>query len=407
LQEVETLSESHVDLHFREGEGEAVRFIATIIDYAIARRASDIHLLPKREGTYLRLRQAQQILSHPEPICALPLHSRLVNRIKALAKLDLSNHRIPQDGAFTVPLPKEERHIRVSTLPTIHGEKLVLRILGMTQLEKLEDLGYTERCKHSLQTLLDQEAGVILVTGPTGSGKTTTLYALLHELTRKGRSILTIEDPVEIFLPTVSQTSVSEKHGLTYSVALRAALRQDPDVIMLGEVRDKESARLLLQGALTGHLMLSTVHSRNSLEAIMRLQSLETDMGSIVQALSAVLNQRLLPKLCQACRVFDLASSTQDIEVMQPVGCSKCDYSGYDGTILLEEMFVLTPRWKALLQEAKNELFFLSSRYFQEVEAEVLSTLRELLKSGVISWEVYKRFERRSPFDQNDDIVRS
>jgi type IV pilus assembly protein PilB len=328
----------------------AVRLVSTMIAEANAKRASDIHIDPQARGPVVRIR-VDGIL---RDLMAVParLQDSLVSRIKILADMDIAERRMPQDGRLLVAIGRERRDLRVSTLPTQYGEKVVIRILNSTaNLVSFHDLGFWEEQADLLGHLLNIPQGMLLVTGPTGSGKSTTLYASLSSLRSRTLNIITVEDPVEYRLEGVNQVQVNEKAGRTFAATLRSILRQDPNVIMVGEIRDTETAEIALRAAQTGHLVLSTMHTRDSVSAIARLLDLGVPPFLIGATLTGVIAQRLVRRLCE-CR-GEVAASTEfqrgmkaaGIKEVQPkmyipVGCPKCDNSGYLGRVGVYEMLV-------------------------------------------------------------------
>lgn len=314
--------------------------LRTLLEYAVARDASDIHLVPTVDGMTVKLRINGELLSHQEAICSPEVGKQLISRIKVLATLRIDERFLPQDGAFSLSLKGGPRQLRVSTLPTIHGEKCVLRLTSESALRDLGDLGLSDQTLTCLGNLMQSRRGLLLVTGSTGSGKSTTLYAAVQNLIRQNLSIASVEDPVESHISGISQTSLMPEKGLDYPNALRSILRQDPDVILVGEIRDLESAKLVISAALTGHLVLSSVHGSSVKEAISRLLQMGIERDLLQQVLSLVLSQSLVRTLCSACKVIDITFCRQfDFKIYKPVGCSRCDYSGFDGRrIVVERM---------------------------------------------------------------------
>ncbi|GAB7386776.1 GspE/PulE family protein [Bacillaceae bacterium] len=284
----------------RRSGNETVTYISEVIKEAKRRRASDIHFEPGEERFTVRLRIDG--LLHPYDERGLSLYPSIVSRFKVLAGMDIGEKRVPQDGGLTYVIDDETIDIRISTLPTIHGEKIALRMLDKNMtVRRLADLGLTERGQREVRKWLRQLNGLILATGPTGSGKTSTLYTLLHELRHKPVNIVTLEDPVELKLAQVNQVQVNQKAGLTFASGLRAILRQDPDVIMVGEIRDRETAEIAVRAALTGHLVLSSLHTRDTASAITRLLDMGVEPYLIASALTGVIAQRLIRILCPEC----------------------------------------------------------------------------------------------------------
>ena len=328
----------------------AVHLVSAIIAEAAAKRASDIHIDPQTEGLIVRIRVdgiLRDLMEVPSR-----LQASLISRIKILADMDIAERRTPQDGRLLVAIGQERRDLRVSTLPTHCGEKVVIRLLdSRAALVRFQDLGLWEEHADLIGHLLKMPQGMILVTGPTGSGKTTTLYAALSFLHSRNLNIITVEDPVEYRMEGVNQVQVHEKAGLTFPSCLRSILRQDPNVIMIGEIRDGETAEIALQAAQTGHLVLSTLHTRDSIAAITRLIDLGVPNFQVASMVTAVIAQRLVRRLCE-CR-HEVAAHPEYIRMMNevglidphpkmsiPVGCPACDKTGYRGRVGVYEMLV-------------------------------------------------------------------
>jgi type IV pilus assembly protein PilB len=328
----------------------AVRLFSRIVIEAAAKKASDIHIDPQTTGPMVRIR-VDGILRDLTRV-DLAIQNSLVSRIKILADMDIAERRLPQDGRLLVRIGDEKRDLRVSTLPTQYGEKVVIRLLdGASAFVRLQGLGMWPEQADLLAHLLNLPQGMILVTGPTGSGKTTTLYSALNVLRSRSLNIITVEDPVEYQLDGVNQVQVNERAGRTFSASLRSILRQDPNVIMVGEIRDIETAEIALRAAQTGHLMLSTMHTQDSISAVARLIDLEVPAFLVASTLSAVIAQRLIRRLCE-CRdevapspdYINAIRDTGILEVPQrmyiPAGCPACDNSGYKGRVGIYEMLL-------------------------------------------------------------------
>jgi type IV pilus assembly protein PilB len=330
---------------------------------AIKDRASDIHLEPDGKALRIRLRIdgfLYEFLTLPKQI-----HLPLTSRIKVLAEMDIAETRLPQDGNFNVRLDNRSFELRVSTFPTIYGENVVLRILDQTSsLMKLEDLGFTEDMLLRYKQLLRSPNGIILVTGPTGSGKTTTLYASLNMINSHEKNIITIEDPVEYRLALIRQTQVNLKAGITFATGLRSILRQDPDVVMVGEIRDLETADIAVQAALTGHLVISTLHTNDAPEAITRLKDIGVEPYLISSSVIGVLAQRLIRAICPQCKVSYLADQSvlaklsvdfpklkEPLTLYKGKGCKNCKQSGYWGRTGIFEFLIVDERIKQLITE--------------------------------------------------------
>jgi type IV pilus assembly protein PilB len=329
----------------------AVKLASAILSAAVVKKASDIHIEPHDESTLVRLR----VDGFLRDLTIVPssLQQPLVSRLKILASMDISERRAPQDGRFLVQFGNRRLDVRVSTLPTHDGEKIVMRLLDPSATKvDFTDLGFSEENAKIFRTILEQPQGMILVTGPTGSGKSTTLYSALNMVTSPSLNIITVEDPVEYKIREINQVQINPKAGLTFAGTLRAILRQDPNVIMVGEVRDSETAEIALQAAQTGHLVLSSLHTNDSVSAVTRLMDLKIPGFLIASSVSCVLAQRLVRKLCfcrseapiraeYAARMASAGISDIGDKMYVPTGCSACDNTGYKGRVALYEMLVL------------------------------------------------------------------
>jgi len=344
-------------------EAPAARMLDLVMIQAIRDRASDIHFEPDEKALGVRFRIdgfLYESLTLPKPI-----HLALTSRIKILAEMDIAETRLPQDGNFNVKLEKRGFEIRVSTFPTIYGENVVLRILDQTSaLFKLEDLGFSEEVLNHFKQLVRKTSGIILVTGPTGSGKTTTLYALLNMINSKDKNIITIEDPVEYRLALIRQTQINPKAGINFATGLRSILRQDPDIIMIGEIRDLETSEIAMQAALTGHLVLSTLHTNDAPEAISRLVDIGVEPYLISSSVIGVLAQRLVRIICPDCKVSyqvdpkvmndlgeDVTKSKEPLTLYRGKGCKNCKQSGYWGRSGIYELLLVNEEIKKLISE--------------------------------------------------------
>jgi type II secretory ATPase GspE/PulE/Tfp pilus assembly ATPase PilB-like protein len=316
----------------------------------IRKQATDIHVSPTEDVTNIFYR-IDGVLQHGHCI-QKQAHAGIVSRIKILGSLDIAEQRLPQDGSFSHAFLSKHFEVRVSTVPSIYGENLVLRLLaGAGPLLRLEALGFNPTTVQQVRRLFNKSYGIILIVGPTGSGKTTTLYAALRELNRLERNVLTVEDPVEYRLSFVKQTQVNEKAGYEFALAARSFMRQDPDVMLLGEIRDEETAQMAVRAAITGHLVLSTLHTNDAATAIPRLLDLKVDAFLLSSALVAVLAQRLVRKNCKYCsEEYVLSGEEQELFRMHKieqntgkrgVGCSKCGNSGFSGRVSICEVLVI------------------------------------------------------------------
>lgn len=332
-------------------EAPVIRFVSGLINDAVERRASDIHLEPLADKVQIRLR-IDGVLTTSHSIDK-SLHAGVTSRIKILARLNIAERRLPQDGRITLAVRGREIDFRVSTVPTLNGESVVLRILDRQELKlDLPSLGFDPEAAATLLRAVRHPNGIVMVAGPTGSGKTTTLYACICELRLKQRKILTIEDPVEYHLDGVIQTQVKPQIGLDFAAGLRSFLRQDPDVIMVGEIRDGETARTAVQASLTGHLVLSTVHTNGAAATITRLIDMGVEDYLLVSTLRAVIAQRLVRKLCQRCKKIrpDSAALLARLKLSERFrgnlhdasGCSACSGEGYKGRTTIYEIMSMS-----------------------------------------------------------------
>ncbi|MGQ9848114.1 MAG: GspE/PulE family protein, partial [Bacteroidales bacterium] len=337
------------------------KILKTILDIAIKSRASYIHIEPTENKTRVRYRidgVLHEILILPREI-----HESLVSRIKILSEMKIDEKRVPQDGRFAHKLGEEEIDLRVSSLPTVYGEKIVMRLLKKTGgLPSLYELGLRGTPLKDLEEAISKPYGIILVTGPTGSGKTTTLYSVLSKLNKPSVNIVTLEDPVEYQIPGINQVQINPQAGLTFASGLRAFLRQDPNIILVGEIRDRETTQLAIQAALTGHLVFSTLHTNDAATAIPRLIDLGGEPFLIASVLNAVIAQRIVRRICPYCKVSfqpeneienDIRNTLGNllpaeyqqgrINLFKGKGCSNCNYTGYYGRIGIFEVLKVTP----------------------------------------------------------------
>ncbi|WP_173270207.1 type II secretion system ATPase GspE [Thiosulfatimonas sediminis] len=338
-----------------------IKLLNAVLTEAIRAEASDIHIEPYENQLRVRFRVdgvLKTVLS-PKP----GLASMLVSRIKVMARLDIAEKRIPQDGRMALKLGGRAVDLRVSTLPSSFGERVVLRLLdkGAERLT-LKDLGMPARMEADVAKALSKAHGIFLVTGPTGSGKTTTLYAGLMGLNDTQRNIMTIEDPVEYNIDGINQTQVNTKADLTFARGLRALLRQDPDVVMIGEIRDPETAQIAVQASLTGHLVLSTLHTNTAVGALTRLRDMGTEAFLLASSLNGVLAQRLVRKLCVHCKQPHTADSAECAQlgvasatVYQANGCDICQHTGYAGRMGLYELLLVDDKVRSMIHSQQSE----------------------------------------------------
>lgn len=350
------------DLLDPQDDAPVIRLINGLIAEAVRSGASDIHVEPYEQSLIVRLRVdgvLREILSLSPRIAAM-----LVSRVKVMAKLDIAEKRVPQDGRISLALGGKSLDVRVSTLPARMGERVVMRILDKEQAGLgLADLGMSPRMLAALEAALREPNGIVLVTGPTGSGKTTTLYAGLGLLNDKSRNILTIEDPVEYAVHGVGQTQVNTKVGMTFAAGLRAILRQDPDVVMVGEIRDAETAQIAVQASLTGHLVLSTVHTNDAAGAVVRLRDMGVEPFLLASTMRLIIAQRLVRRLCRVCSVEEPADAAAaaliDVPartpLRRPVGCAECGHTGFQGRVGVYEALRVDDAVRRLIGQSAAE----------------------------------------------------
>ena len=343
------------------------RLVNSLLWQAAKDEASDVHIDPTPRETIVRYRidgVLQQVTVFPRQV-----HVTVVNRIKVMSRLDIAQKGLPQDGRSMVLIAGRKIDIRVSTVPTVHGEKIVMRLLFQEEkLMQLRHLGLAKYILQPYQNMVNSSGGIILVTGPTGSGKTTTLYASLAEIDNEARNIITIEDPVEYKLSGYSQIEVKPKVGLTFANALRSVLRQDPDVIMVGEMRDTETAQIAIQSALTGHLVFSTVHTNNAPATITRLIDMGIEPFLVSSSIIGVLAQRLVRRICPDCRksyqphpeqlrelgIKEVSFRKLDRRFFRGDGCDNCRQTGYRGRIGIHELLVMSEGVKNTILESSD-----------------------------------------------------
>jgi general secretion pathway protein E len=342
-------------------EAPVIRLVNLLIMRAVERRASDIHVEPFRNRLIVRYRIDGVLQEASEP--PIRLRAAVVSRIKIMARLNIAERRLPQDGRIRFTSRGRDLDLRVSTIPTLYGESVVMRILDRSSLvEKFSTLGFREDAEQVMVEALQRPQGILLVTGPTGSGKTTTLYTGLLQLNEPGRKVFTVEDPIEYELEGVNQVQVKSQVGLTFAYVLRSILRQDPDVVMIGEIRDLETAEVAVQASLTGHLVLSTLHTNDAVSSVTRLLDMGVADYLVTSTVNGVLAQRLVRKLCEHCRTpyravpemiqqmgVAVDGFGDDITLYRPHGCDACNSTGYHGRIVITELLVMTDPLRRLV----------------------------------------------------------
>ncbi|MFW5648876.1 MAG: GspE/PulE family protein [Candidatus Alkaliphilus sp. MAG34] len=372
-----------------------VKLVNSIIRQAIKMKASDIHIEPFEKIIKIRLRIDGDLQEVMAP--AKTTHSAIVTRIKIIGKMDIAEKRLPQDGRVEMNIEGKEIDLRISTLPTIHGEKIVMRLLDRSSfLFTKQQLGFTAQDLEAFNKVIQSPNGIILVTGPTGSGKTTTLYTILGELNRVDKNIITVEDPVEYQMDGINQVQVNVKAGLTFANGLRSILRQDPDIIMIGEIRDSETAQIAVRAAITGHLVLSTLHTNDTASSITRLVDMGIDPYLVSSSVVGITAQRLVKKICENCKIGYTADKlekkvlqiedTAEITVFRGRGCNFCNNTGYKGRMAIHEILPVTKDIRLLIDRG-----FGVDKIKEEAEKQNFVSLREnciqLVKGGITTIE--------------------
>ena len=353
-----------------ENSAPIIQFVNSLFYQAIQKEASDIHIETHETFGIIRFRIDGILLT--QATIEKQAINLIINRIKVISDLDISEKRIPQDGRTQIKISNKATDIRVSILPTYYGEKVVMRLLMQSEsIPSLENLGFDEEIIEGFKNLLEHSYGMILVTGPTGSGKSTTLHAFLQTISTPEKNIITIEDPVEYKSDSINQIQVNEKVGLTFATGLRSILRQDPDIIMVGEIRDKETANTAIQAALTGHLMLSTLHTNNAIATITRLLDIGIKPYLLSSSIIGILSQRLVRILCD-CKI-------KNKEFYEAKGCIKCNFTGYKHRKVIGELLIMNDEIKALIANNATEIEIKKIAKYK--------TLNEQLKTLLINGE--------------------
>ncbi len=374
-----------------------VRLINSLIRQALKMGASDIHIEPLENRIRVRVRvdgDLQEILTPSKHT-----HSAIVTRVKIMAGMNIAEKRIPQDGRIEMKIDDSPVDLRISMLPTVYGEKIVMRLLDRESfLKSKEELGFTRENMKMFNEIMGSPNGVFLVTGPTGSGKTTTLYAALNELNKINKNIITVEDPVEYKIEGINQVQVNPKAGLMFSTGLRSILRQDPDIIMVGEIRDEETAEIAVRAAITGHLVISTLHTNDAPSTIMRLQDMGIKPFLISASLRGVIAQRLVKRICTNCKIEYEANDIEkkllgvqrEVSLYKGRGCPKCYYTGYSGRIAIHEILKMDKDVREAVQSGKN-----TDELADAAQKSGMRTLRdnclELVLSGITTTDEFSQ----------------
>jgi len=381
------------DLLSSEASAPIIKLVNSLFFQAIQKGASDIHVETGERKGEVRLRIDGALKKHidlEKNIIAL-----VINRIKVISNLDISEKRVPQDGRTQISIAGKTLDVRVSVLPTYYGERVVMRILMQSEsIPTLEELGFNKEMTTQFYKFLNHSHGMILVTGPTGSGKSTTLHSFLQHIATPDKNIITVEDPVEYNAENINQIQVNAKVGLTFASGLRSILRQDPDVIMVGEIRDQETAEIALQSALTGHLLLSTLHTNDATSSLTRLMDMGIADYLLSSTLLGVLAQRLTRQLCVECKMPTELSPTVIEEINLPFdgvyyaaqGCKACDFTGYKGRQAVGELFVIDDQVKEMIKEGFNDHQIRESMKRLGMRT-IADKLKEMIKDGSTSYE--------------------
>ena len=377
-----------------------VDIVNQIFLYAARNRASDIHLDPREDSLMVRLRIDGNLINHSNIPKAY--EKNLITRVKLVSGMNITETRLPQDGAIKGRIAERDLDMRVSALPTNEGEKIVIRILDFQKsLAGIESLGFTKDNEDKVKKMMAEPNGIILVTGATGSGKSTTTYSMLQALNKEETNIITVEDPIEMNIEGVNQVQVNSEIGMTFASALRSILRQDPNVILIGEIRDSETAQIAIRAAITGHLVLSTIHTNNGLATIERLLDMNVQRYLLSTALTGIVSQKLARTLCPHCKklrkvtkyekhLFKTVLNKNVTDVYEPVGCDKC-HEGFQGRIALHEVILLSEKLKAMLADENTEKDDLKDAIYDGDTKTLLQDALEKVIAGFTTFqEIYR-----------------
>ena len=374
------------DLIFKVFLGETEKLLEVILYKAIIERASDIHFEPQREDIFIRIRIDGLLV--PFTKIKNEEYQKLISQIKILGNMDITEKRKPQDGKAFIKVKEKDYDLRLSTIPIVYGEKLVIRILyGEIFEHDLNNLNMSKFQREKLNKMISMKNGLILINGPTGSGKSTTLYSVLKEINKKDINITTLEDPVEVLINGVNQVSLNKKANITFSSGLRSILRQDPDVLMIGEIRDEETANIAVTASLTGHKVYSTIHTKTPKEVFLRLEDMGVKPYLIKDSLIGIISQRLIRVLCPCCKRQENVMNLDNKSIMlfKAIGCNNCNYTGYKGRKSVSAVVYIDEKIKKIISNIYQEIKGLSNE-------EMILNLNYLLENGFITIEDYNNF---------------
>lgn len=403
---VEQATDKVANLEDEANSAPTIRLVNSIIERAITEQASDIHIEPREENVVVRMRidgMMRKVLEVPKD-----LQGSVISRMKIMCNMDISQHRIPQDGRCNVRVRQQDIDLRVSTLPTIYGEKIVLRILKKSEdLLSMDGIGLRGKNKELFQKLIHNNSeGVVLIVGPTGSGKSSTMYTMVRDLNTEDVNIITLEDPVEYNIDGINQVQINEKAGLTFANTLRAVLRQDPDIVGVGEIRDSETAEIALRAAMTGHLVLSTIHTNDAKSSIDRLLGIGVEPYLISGAVKGIISQRLVRRICPHCKT-EYVPDESELEMMRmkPAsqvkfykgeGCPECFYTGYRGRMAVFEILAFTADIKRAI--LVNDPVALEKAIEESGFNPILENCRELVLEGITTVQEVSRAVSRTDY---------
>lgn len=387
--DITDISELNEEVLNEVSNAPVVRLVNSIVQQAVMAKASDIHIEPFENTVRIRFRvdgDLREIMSSEKST-----HSAITTRIKIMAKMDIAERRIPQDGRIEMSVDEREIDLRISVLPTVHGEKVVIRLLDRSNfLIEKSQLGFSVENLKLYEKMMKTINGIILVTGPTGSGKSTTLYTMLQEYNQINTNIVTVEDPVEYRLHGINQVQVNSKAGLTFANGLRSILRQDPDIVMIGEIRDTETAQIAMRAAITGHIVLSTMHTNDTVSTVTRLVDMGIENYLVASALSGVISQRLVKRICNHCKISyeptPQEMATLNMKEPQPLykgkGCTVCNFTGYKGRVAVHEMLPIGSEIKSLIEKGAP-LEALSDKAESQGLVPLIDNCRQLALDGI------------------------